>query len=325
MDPKRLVLPSLIVGTFGLGLLLGLLVGFSVFRHGDGSGLTRHADLYLLVAILGVASGLVGLTVGAVANASGRPSVWSQGGTGFSGGGLPPHVGHSLSSMGPARTSLSPGSAMERADGERGRRYAEPAAGGSRPVPEASAPTSEPTSAEGVHREPRERTGVDHKQEWPHYSRSAPAWEAAEGADSSGGLAGGGPETGSFASVSEPQPAGFVPEDLIRVWEAYEAEGDGHFTAAGLARGLDAAGLDARAVSGEELGVGDAVLGVVSTSDDRRIYVLPDFNRPSSALSRWFEDQGSGVRTAPIKRLLEVAEAEIREGELAVRRKGVVA
>jgi hypothetical protein len=118
---------------------------------------------------------------------------------------------------------------------------------------------------------------------------------------------------------------GFRPEDLIRVWEAYEAEGEGHFTADGLARGLDAAGIEARALSGEELGAGDAVLGVAALRGNGPIYVLPDFNRPSSAVSRWFEDQGSGVRTAAIKRLDKVAEVERRGGELVVLRKGVVA
>lgn len=113
--------------------------------------------------------------------------------------------------------------------------------------------------------------------------------------------------------------------DLIQVWEEYESEGDGHFTPSGFSRRLASAGIDARALAGEELGVGDAVLAVEPLRGGSEIYLLPDFNRPASAVVQWFENQGSGVRTAYIKRLIQVAEAERRGGELVIRRKGIVA
>jgi len=117
----------------------------------------------------------------------------------------------------------------------------------------------------------------------------------------------------------------FRTDELIQVWEEYEANGDGHFTPAGLGQRLENAGLEARAIAGEELGSGDAVLGVEPLHGGSQVYLLPDFNRPASAVADWFENQGSGVRTAYIKRLIQVAEVERRGSELVIRRKGVVA
>lgn len=128
---------------------------------------------------------------------------------------------------------------------------------------------------------------------------------------------------------SEPVPAraaSYVTADsggLVEVWESYRKLGDGTFTVSGLRQRLEAAGIKAEVVSGEQMGVGDCLLAV----DFRRggpLYLVPDFNKSAWTVSQWFQALGSASRTAVIQRLIRPATARRSGGGLTVETKGEI-
>lgn len=114
------------------------------------------------------------------------------------------------------------------------------------------------------------------------------------------------------------------PGRLASIWKDYLDHGDGRFERTGLGRRLGEAQLDLQVLSSEELGISAPVLGVARPGRPE-VFLLPDFNAPARAVAEWFTDGGSGDRTARIRRLIEVAEAQRHGGDLQLVRKGSVA
>ncbi len=110
---------------------------------------------------------------------------------------------------------------------------------------------------------------------------------------------------------------------LIDVWQAYWENGDGHFNAGGLKSEMDRQSLTGKVYSGSVLGLDDSVLGV-DLEDDSIIYLLPDFNKPPSAVSEWFEDQSSGSLTALIKSVDRLAQGILDRSRFQIETKGIV-
>lgn len=334
MELRRLVLPLQLLAAFGSGVLATF--GAQRFGAAPSDPTGPGAVLILILAVvLAFGCGIVGLLVGLAARGAVRGLLREMVGVSFR--------GHEPAGA-TERTSsaeVSTPRATPREDRERGPCAARspnrlrPEAGsapvGATPPPELSSRasgdrlTSTTSSRPLDFHSPRPPAATDGSQD-PYGSVAPPSRTEDHPDPPTSGRSPSPPSLGEPANEPARSPSWEVqPHDLIPVWEHYEAEGDGHFTATGLGRHLDEAGIDARVVSGDELGLDDTVLGVAPPNGSGPIYLLPHINRPPAAVSAWFEDQGAGVRTAPIRRLLQVAEVERRGGRLDLVQKGIVA
>ncbi len=115
-----------------------------------------------------------------------------------------------------------------------------------------------------------------------------------------------------------------LPHGLVAAWDHYLREGDGRFEARGLDRSLQAQGVAAHAVPGEDLGVGAGYLGVVASPGADTVFLLPSFKLPAHALANWFSSPGHGSRQALICRLVRPATARRADGRLNLVEMGEV-
>lgn len=103
------------------------------------------------------------------------------------------------------------------------------------------------------------------------------------------------------------QARGLTAEDVVAAWLHYLDLGDGHFTAAGFARELEARGWAVAVRSGEHLGLPEWVLVVEAEGGDSRSFLVPDFHCLVSTVGDLFDNVGAGSRLARIQRLLQPA------------------
>lgn len=123
-------------------------------------------------------------------------------------------------------------------------------------------------------------------------------------------------------SSDQPSSTQPGPNRLIDVWEAYLEKGDGHFNASGLQNQLTEEGVTGRAISGQDLGADDSILGV--DFDDGLIYLLPNFSKSPRAVEKWFDDRTGGTLIARIKRVDELAVVLKTAIGIEVKSRGIV-
>jgi hypothetical protein len=125
----------------------------------------------------------------------------------------------------------------------------------------------------------------------------------------------------------EPPPPVSAPAHsgrLVEAWDSYFGNGNGRFDTNGLRRYLDAAGIKADVLSGDQMEAGDNVLIVDLRDGSGELHVLPNFTKPIRALEEWFRPLGSGDRTAFPQRLIRPATARRWEGRITFESKGEV-
>lgn len=125
----------------------------------------------------------------------------------------------------------------------------------------------------------------------------------------------------------EPPAPSFAPAHsgrLVEAWDSYFGNGNGRFDTNGLRRYLDAAGIKADVLSGDQMEAGDNVLIVDLRDGSGELHVLPNFTKPIRALEEWFRPLGSGDRTAFPQRLIRPATARRWDGRITCESKGEV-
>lgn len=114
-------------------------------------------------------------------------------------------------------------------------------------------------------------------------------------------------------------------QSLTNAWLTYFRDGDGHFNAGGFSRVLADLSVRGRVLQGVDLGLGDQVLGVELGLRDDDVYLVPNFNYSPRALEEWFEDRGSGGRSARVRQLLQPARVRRSGQRVEVVQRGIVA
>lgn len=116
----------------------------------------------------------------------------------------------------------------------------------------------------------------------------------------------------STGETGAPQESAAAPtwvSSLVDVWQDYRDNGNGFFNADGFRSFLESHGIRAEVLPGSKVGGGDLVLGVTEDGA-QRVYLVPNFIEPLSAMGKWFDDQGSGNRTLRVTRIGRLAVLE---------------
>lgn len=133
------------------------------------------------------------------------------------------------------------------------------------------------------------------------------------------------PHKTSRPNRSERLPIEPQASDLIKVWDTYRREGDGHFNVQGLQRQLDALDFQATVSDDDRVGSRDCLLVVETESQKPGFFVLPSFAKSPRAVQRWFADQSDGALNRRIERVAEVAEGRWTPKGSEVAKIGLVA
>lgn len=129
----------------------------------------------------------------------------------------------------------------------------------------------------------------------------------------------------SLPSDSPRPPVEPQASDLIRVWDTYRREGDGHFTERGLQQQLDDMDFQATVSADDRVGSGDCLLVVQIESQEPGFFVLPSFAKSPRAVRRWFADRSDGALNRTIHQVAEVAEGRWTPKGPEVANMGLVA
>ena len=112
-------------------------------------------------------------------------------------------------------------------------------------------------------------------------------------------------------------------EMLVRVWERYLRQGDGHFNSHGLQAQLEALGIGEPVSEGGDVGAEGNVLVVEHPEQDSgRFFVLPSFAKSPRAASAWFEDVSDGALTRRTRKIHTLAEGKWTDTGFVVIAKG---